>query len=155
MVLFILINEQPRILTSGQYYCRSLTGGTICVCAKTVPPGGPPITRGDQPCIHRWSYGDIQCIDADGPPDHACVRRWSPRTTFEWDQILHDSPNICRRQRRALVPFCLSHALLCEKGVTEFLAKRHWVYKEQERHCTALIFMLSCKQIRTFLHFCY
>ena len=54
---------------------ESLPQGSIIVDRLQ---GGPPMTRGDQLCIHRWSYGDHQCIDADGPPDHPCVRRWSP-----------------------------------------------------------------------------
>ena len=92
MVLFSLINEQPRILTSGQYYCRPVDrlrgeggggGGGIRVCAEmrgtTYDKEGPTMHT-------QVVMGTINAC----PPDHACVRRWS---TFEWDQIFHDRPD--------------------------------------------------------------
>ena len=85
------MNNQES-LPQGSIIVDRLQGGPSVFVQRRSPRGTTYNKGGDQPCIHRWSYGDHQCIDADGPPDHACVRTWSPWTTFEWDQILHDRP---------------------------------------------------------------
>ena len=70
--VFVLINEQPRILTSGQYYCRQLTGGTPVFVQRWSPSGttydkgGPTmhtqvVLRGPSMHRRRWSTGPSMC----------------------------------------------------------------------------------------------
>ena len=107
------MNNQ-KSLPQGGIIVDRLQGGP----SVFVQRWGPPMTRGDQPCIHRWSYGDHQCIDADGPPDHPCVRRWSPRTNFEWDQILYDRSKEFIREALETS----SQKFQCGELVNEFLS---------------------------------
>ena len=120
------MNNQES-LPQGSIIVDRLQGGPS-VFVQRQSTGGPPITRGDQPCIHRWSYGDHQCIDADGPPDHACVRRWSPRTTFEWDQILHDRATFSPRPLGCNI-------ISCRGGG----GGRHTHQKRSEMYCVAFL----------------